>query len=82
MNKQSGMQGLAGYSDMRDVEAEYLKGNPRAIDALEAYVYTITKFIGSYCSHGGSRCLSLRPALAKIPRCPQQGFEQPEISGN
>ena len=48
MNKQSGMQGLAGYSDMRDVEAEYLKGNPRAIDALEAYVYTITKFIGSY----------------------------------
>ncbi len=53
MNKQSGMQGLAGYSDMRDVEAEYLKGNPRAIDALEAYVYTITKFIGSYIAAMG-----------------------------
>ena len=53
MNKESGMQGLAGHSDMRDVEAEYLKGNPRAIDALEAYVYTITKFIGSYIAAMG-----------------------------
>ena len=53
MNKESGMLGLAGHSDMRDVEAEYLKGNPRAIDALEAYVYTITKFIGSYIAAMG-----------------------------
>ena len=38
---------------MRDCEAEYLKGNPSAIDALEAYVYTITKFIGSYIAAMG-----------------------------
>ena len=53
MNKQSGMQGLAGYSDMRDVEAKYLEGNQQAADALDAYVYTITKFIGSYIAAMG-----------------------------
>lgn len=48
LNKESGMQGLAGYSDMRDVEALYLKGDQRAIDAFKTYTYTMVKFIGSY----------------------------------
>jgi len=48
LNKQSGMLGLSGYSDMRDVEAQYLAGDARTIDALNTYVYTIIKFIGSY----------------------------------
>lgn len=48
LNKQSGMLGLTGYSDMRDVEAKYLEGDQNAIDALQTYAYTIVKFIGSY----------------------------------
>ena len=48
LNKKSGMLGLTGYSDMRDVEAAYLKGDQRTIDGLNTYVYTILKFIGSY----------------------------------
>lgn len=48
LNKQSGMLGLSGYSDMRDVEAQYLAGNEQAIEALKTYAYTIVKFVGSY----------------------------------
>lgn len=48
LNKQSGMLGLSGYSDMRDVEAQYLAGDQRAVEALQTYAYTLVKFIGSY----------------------------------
>ena len=48
LNKQSGMLGLTGFSDMRDVEAAYLKGEERAVTGMQTYVYTIVKFIGSY----------------------------------
>ena len=48
LNKQSGMLGLTGFSDMRDVEAAYLKGEEKAVTGLQTYVYTIVKFIGSY----------------------------------
>ena len=48
LNKQSGMLGLCGYSDNRDVEEKYLAGDPRAKDALGVYVHSIIRFIGSY----------------------------------
>lgn len=48
LNKKSGMLGLTGFSDMRDVEAAYLKGEKNAVVGLQTYVYTIVKFIGSY----------------------------------
>ena len=48
LNKQSGMLGLSGFSDMRDVEAKYLEGDTKAIEALKTYAYTLVKFIGSY----------------------------------
>lgn len=48
LNKQSGMLGLTGFSDMRDVEAAYLKGEEKAVAGMQTYVYTIVKFIGSY----------------------------------
>lgn len=53
LNKQSGMQGLCGFSDMRDVEAAYLKGDVRAVDAMNVYAYAILRFIGSYIAAMG-----------------------------
>ncbi len=50
LNKKSGMQGLTGYSDMRDVTREYRKGNEEAILAYEMYAYHIKKYIGSYAA--------------------------------
>ncbi len=48
LNKKSGMLGLTGFSDMRDVKAECKKGNKEAILAYEMYAYHIRKYIGAY----------------------------------
>ncbi|MBL7861412.1 MAG: acetate kinase [Cyclobacteriaceae bacterium] len=48
LNKKSGMLGLTGHSDMRDVKVEYQKGNKQAILAYEMYAYHIKKYIGSF----------------------------------
>lgn len=50
LNKKSGMLGLTGFSDMRDVKAEYQKGNKAAILAYEMYAYHIKKYIGAYAA--------------------------------
>ncbi|MBP9924735.1 MAG: acetate kinase [Cyclobacteriaceae bacterium] len=48
LNKKSGMLGLTGNSDMRDVQADYNNGNKQAILAYEMYAYHIKKYIGSF----------------------------------
>jgi acetate kinase len=46
--KQSGMLGLTGYSDLRDIEAEAEKGNKDCQLALLMNAYRIKKTIGAY----------------------------------
>lgn len=46
--KDSGMLGLAGSSDARDVRALYDKGDDRAVLAYNMYSYRIKKYIGAY----------------------------------
>ena len=48
LNKQSGMLGLCGFSDNRDVETAIAKGDEKAIVANEVYIHSILRFIGSY----------------------------------
>lgn len=48
LNKKSGMFGLTGFSDMRDVKAEIAKGNKEAQLAYDMYAYRIRKYIGAY----------------------------------
>ncbi len=48
LNKKSGMLGLTGHSDMRDVKAAYQKGNAEAILAYEMYAFHIKKYIGAF----------------------------------
>ena len=48
LNKKSGMLGLTGFSDMRDVTARYNEGDLNAILAYEMYGYHIKKYIGSF----------------------------------
>jgi acetate kinase len=48
LNKESGMLGLTGFSDLRDIEAEAVKGNKDCQLALDMNVYRIKKYIGSY----------------------------------
>lgn len=50
LNKQSGMLGMAGFSDMRDVNAAVKSGNKEAELACEIYAYRIQKYIGAYAA--------------------------------
>ncbi len=48
MNKKSGMLALCGFSDNRDVEDGYFKGDKKAILAMKAYTHSLIKYIGAY----------------------------------
>ena len=48
LQKESGMLGLTGYSDLRDIEAQAATGNKDCQLALQMNAYRIKKFIGSY----------------------------------
>lgn len=46
--KESGMLGLTGFSDLRDIESQAEQGNKECQLALAMNAYRIKKFIGSY----------------------------------
>lgn len=48
LQKKSGMLGLTGFSDLRDIQAEAEKGNKDCQLALQMNAYRIKKYIGSY----------------------------------
>ncbi len=50
LNKKSGMLGLTGLSDLRDILAEAKKGNKDCQLALLMKAYRIKKYIGSYAA--------------------------------
>jgi len=50
LNKQSGLLGVGGSSDMRDIRKMAGEGNQAAVLALKLYAYRIKKFIGAYAA--------------------------------
>ncbi len=48
LQKESGMLGLTGFSDLRDIENEAKNGNINCQLALQINTYRIKKYIGSY----------------------------------
>lgn len=48
LTKESGMLGLTGYSDLRDIESRAAKGEEECKLALEMNAYRIRKYIGAY----------------------------------
>jgi len=48
LNKQSGLLGIAGSSDVRDVIDKMVNGDDNARLAMEMYTYRIKKYIGAY----------------------------------
>ncbi len=49
----SGLKGLAGSSDMRDIEDRATKGDPQAQLAIEIYAYRARKYVGAYAAAMG-----------------------------
>lgn len=48
LQKESGMLGLTGYSDLREIESQANKGDEACLLALEMNAYRLKKYIGSY----------------------------------
>lgn len=53
LNKRSGMLGLAGASDMRDIEERYEAGDPDAVVAFDVYAHRLRAYIGAYLGQLG-----------------------------
>ena len=54
LNKESGLKGICGYNDMREVERLAAEGNAPAKLAIEMFCYRIKKYIGAYYAAIGS----------------------------
>ncbi len=50
LNKRSGMLGLTGHTDMRDVESAIEAGDPRARLGMDVYVHRLVFYIGGYAA--------------------------------
>jgi acetate kinase len=50
LNKESGLKGICGVNDMRQIEELAREGNSRAQLAIEMVCYRIKKYIGAYCA--------------------------------
>ncbi|WP_448061899.1 acetate/propionate family kinase [Cellulomonas hominis] len=53
LNRQSGMLGLSGYTDMRDVHDANEAGDENVRTALEVYYHRIKSYVGSYYAQLG-----------------------------
>jgi len=54
LNKQSGLEGIAGDNDMRSIVSLYEQGDKQATLALEMYCYRIKKYMGAYLAVNGA----------------------------
>ena len=48
LNKKSGLIGICGDNDLRDIQLRREQGDPAATLALEMYAYRVKKYIGAY----------------------------------
>jgi acetate kinase len=48
LNKKSGLLGMCGVNDFRDLEPQVDSGVPAAVLALDVYVHRLVSYIGSY----------------------------------
>ncbi|WP_068301157.1 acetate/propionate family kinase [Pararhodobacter sp. CCB-MM2] len=53
LNKDSGLKGLTGSADMRDVEERAAQGDPAAQMAINLYAHRVRKYIGAYAAGMG-----------------------------
>jgi acetate kinase len=50
LNSQSGLKGICGMNDMRQIQQKAEAGDERAMLALDMFCYRIKKYVGAYCA--------------------------------
>lgn len=53
LNKKSGVYGLCGYTDMRDVASAAANGDKKAEVAQDSYFYRVKKYVGAFAAAMG-----------------------------
>ncbi|MEN8189044.1 MAG: acetate kinase [Thermodesulfobacteriota bacterium] len=81
LNKESGLKGLCGTNDMRELIAAREKGEERAVLAFELYCYRLKKYIGGYLAAlGRVDCLIFTGGIGensmKVRESSCQGLER------
>ena len=72
LNRRSGVFGLAGVSDFRDLQSLVDGGDDDAVLALDVYCHRVRKYVGAYLAVlGGARRASPSPpaSVRTPPRC-------------
>lgn len=54
LNQDSGLKGLAGVNDMRELKKRRAAGDRRAELAIDLFCYRVRKYLGAYCAVLGS----------------------------
>lgn len=66
LNKRSGMLGLAGASDMRDIEDRRAAGDAEASVAFDVYIHRLRMYIGAYLAQlGGADVISFTAGVGE-----------------
>ncbi|HCY87515.1 MAG TPA: acetate kinase, partial [Desulfobacteraceae bacterium] len=50
LNKKSGLKGICGYNDLRDIHDKSAQGDTNAALAVDMFAYQIKKYIGAYAA--------------------------------
>lgn len=48
LNKESGLEGICNFADVRDIERRVSEGDPDAELALEMFAYRVARYVGGY----------------------------------
>lgn len=65
-NKKSGLKGLCGYSDMRDIKLNASQGDDKAKLTLQMTYYRIKKYVGAYiAAMGGIDCIAFTGGIGE-----------------
>ena len=66
LNKRSGLKGLTGTNDMRDIERRANAGDRDCVLAIEMYVHRVRKYIGAYAaSMGGVEAIAFTAGVGE-----------------
>jgi acetate kinase len=83
LNKRSGMLGLAGSSDLRDIRAAMEAGDERALLAFQVYVHRLRAYAGAYLAQlGGADVISFTAGVGEnAPRVRSGALETLGFAG-
>lgn len=66
VNKQSGLKGIAGVSDMRDLQSMAQNGDKKAKLAKDMLTLSIKKYVGAYLAEiGGADCIAFAGGIGE-----------------